>query len=139
MNRKAIGVRITVIVLIALAAFIVAQRLQGYRKPIQRDVSIYAVIGHELLRGRPLYSDLLELRPPAVMVTFAVGEAIVGYGRHTIFLLYVTATITLCSECSTPHQWAKGGRPPGYGRRRSGPFSPAVTALRRASLIRKFS
>ncbi len=92
-NRKARGVRITAIVLIALAVFIVAERLWGYRRPIQRDVSIYAVIGHELLSGRPLYSDLLELRPPAVMVTFAIGEAIAGYGRQTIFLLYVTATI----------------------------------------------
>ncbi len=87
------GVRVTAIVLTALAVFIVAERLWAYRKPIQRDVSIYAVIGHELLSGRQLYSDLLELRPPAVMVTYAIGEAIVGYGRHTILLLYVTATI----------------------------------------------
>lgn len=94
MNRKATGVPVTAIVLAALAVFIVAERLWAYRKPIQRDVSIYAVIGHELLSGRQLYSDLLELRPPAVMVTFAIGEAIAGYGRHTIFLLYVTATIT---------------------------------------------
>lgn len=92
-NRKATSFPITAIVLVALASFIVTERSWGYRKPIQRDVSIYAVIGHELLSGRPLYSDLLELRPPAVMVTFAVGEAIIGYGRHTIFLLYITATI----------------------------------------------
>ncbi|MBA3323014.1 MAG: hypothetical protein H0T45_16445, partial [Pyrinomonadaceae bacterium] len=90
MSSKSTNARITAIVLIALAAFIVAERVWAYRKPIQRDVSIYAVIGHELLGGRPLYSDLLELRPPAVMVTYAIGEAIVGYGRHTILLLYVT-------------------------------------------------
>ena len=93
-SSKSINVRSTAMVLIALAAFIVAERLWAYRKPIQRDVSIYAVIGHELLGGRPLYSDLLELRPPAVLVTYAIGEALVGYGRHTLLVLYVTATIS---------------------------------------------
>jgi len=93
-SSKSINVRAVAIVLIALAALIVAERLWSYDKLIERDVSIYAVIGHELLGGRSLYSDLPELRPPAVMVTYAIGEAIVGYGRHTLLLLYVTATIS---------------------------------------------
>lgn len=92
-NTAAGRVRVTSMVLIALAAFIVFEGLWAYRRPLHRDISIYAVLGHELLRGRPLYSDLLELRPPAVIVTYAVAEAIAGYGRHTFFLLYVTASI----------------------------------------------
>ncbi|MDQ3684133.1 MAG: hypothetical protein M3430_00835 [Acidobacteriota bacterium] len=93
MNAKASSARIAGVILITFAALIAAERLWAYDKPIEKDVSIYAVLGHELLAGRALYSDLLELRPPAVMVTYAAAEAVVGYGRRTIFLLYVVTTI----------------------------------------------
>lgn len=94
LNTRARHFLVVVIALIALAAFIVAERLWAYDKPIQRDVSIYAVIGHEHLAGRPLYSDLLELRPPAVMLSFAGAEAIAGYGRPSVLLLYLLTAIT---------------------------------------------
>lgn len=84
------------IILLILASLIVVGSLWTLRKPLNRDVSIYAVIGHELLAGRPLYSDLLEQRPPATMVSYAITEAVAGYGPHTIYLLHVTvAVITL--------------------------------------------
>lgn len=92
-SRPSINVRTTAVVIFLLAAFIVAERIWTYNKPVRRDVGIYAVIGHELLGGRPLYSDLLELRPPAVLVTYAIGETVTGYGRLTLFLLYVIPTI----------------------------------------------
>jgi 4-amino-4-deoxy-L-arabinose transferase-like glycosyltransferase len=90
---RQISRRAAAVILTTLAAFILLEGVWSYRRPIHRDVSIYAVIGHEMLRGRPLYSDLLELRPPAVMVTYAAAEAVLGYGRHTILTLYVAASV----------------------------------------------
>jgi hypothetical protein len=88
--------RVPVLVLALLAVFIAAERLWSYGKPVGRDVSLYAVMGHELLAGRPLYSDLLEQRPPATMVSYAAAEYVVGYGRQTVYTInVVVALITL--------------------------------------------
>ncbi|HXL72296.1 MAG TPA: hypothetical protein VN963_01615, partial [bacterium] len=56
----------------------------------------YAVIGHELLKGRSLYSDLWDHKPPAIHITFSIAEKIVGYGQSEIYFLgLVTALLTL--------------------------------------------
>lgn len=70
-----------------LVLLIGAQRWVTLAKPIDRDVMAYAVIGHELLAGRELYSDLWDHKPPAIYASFAVAELVAGYGPPQILLL----------------------------------------------------
>jgi 4-amino-4-deoxy-L-arabinose transferase-like glycosyltransferase len=62
-------------------------------------VTIYAVIAHEMLGGRALYSDLWDHKPPAIYVTYAAAELIPGNGRDSIFLLNVAAAVATLLAC----------------------------------------
>ncbi|BAP55027.1 hypothetical protein THII_0730 [Thioploca ingrica] len=53
----------------------------------------YAVMAHEMLAGRELYSDLWNHHPPGSILTYAAAELITGYGPHSIYLLNVVAAI----------------------------------------------
>ena len=57
---------IPLVILLGLSAVIFLQRLHTYHEPLERDLTLYAVIGHEMLGGRALYSDLCENKPPAI-------------------------------------------------------------------------
>jgi hypothetical protein len=81
------------LILAGLAAVIFLQRLHTYEEPLERDLTLYAVIGHELLGGRALYADLCENKPPAVFLTYAAAEKLVGYGPGAIFLLGISAAL----------------------------------------------
>ncbi len=84
--------RLTAWVLLALAAvLIVGERWHTYSEPLERDITTYAVIGEELLKGRALYSDLWDHKPPAIHAAFALAEAIAGEGPLAVFLLNVLA------------------------------------------------
>jgi len=67
-------------------------RLRTYGEPFERDIMLYAVVGHELLHGAHLYVDVLDHKPPAVYATFAVAEAAVGYGPQAIYLIGVACS-----------------------------------------------
>jgi hypothetical protein len=83
-------------ILLGLSALIGLQRLYTWHEPLERDLTLYAVIGHELLAGRSLYSDLCENKPPAIFVTYAAAEWLAGYGPTAIYLLgAIAAIITL--------------------------------------------
>ncbi len=68
-------------------------RALTFAEPLERDQSIYAVAAHEMLAGRPLYSDIWDIKPPAIYLTYAAAEAVAGYGRGEIYLLGVVAAI----------------------------------------------
>ena len=54
------------------------------------------MIGHELLKGRQLYADLWDHKPPAIHATYALAELVTGYGPQQLYLLHMAAlTITL--------------------------------------------
>ena len=91
--------RVVVPALIGLAALIFVLRLHTYNEPLERDLTTYAVVAHELLGGRALYSDLWDHKPPAIHVTYAVGELVAGYGRDSIFFLSVTASVLIMLAC----------------------------------------
>ena len=80
-----------VIVAILAAAFFViaAQRLRTFDQVPNRDVLLYGVIGHELLNGRQLYSDLWDHKPPLIYVSYAFAETLVGFGEQQLYLLAV--------------------------------------------------
>lgn len=68
-------------------------RLHTYDEPLERDITTYAVIGHEMLQGRALYSDLWDHKPPAIHATFAFAEWAVGYGDGAIYALGLGAAL----------------------------------------------
>ena len=72
-----------------LLAALCLQRLRTRDEPFQRDIMTYAVIGHELVMGNDLYSDVLDHKPPAVYATFGLAELLVGYGPAEVYLVNV--------------------------------------------------
>jgi hypothetical protein len=76
--------------------FIAGVKGQTYTGPIRGDQTTWAIVAHEMLNGRRLYSDLWDHKPPAIHLTYALGELLVGYGTHQVYLLYmVGSTLTL--------------------------------------------
>jgi 4-amino-4-deoxy-L-arabinose transferase-like glycosyltransferase len=51
------------------------------------------MIGHGLLLGQPLYSYLWDQKPPAIYITYAIGELIFGFGNNAIYGITVVGTI----------------------------------------------
>lgn len=85
--------------LAGLCVLIFSLRLHTYDEPLERDLTTYAVIAHEMLNGKNLYSDLWDHKPPAIHVTYAAAELIAGYGRNSIFLMNVAAAIATLLAC----------------------------------------
>ncbi len=87
---------IPLLILLGLSALIGLQRLYTWREPLEMDLSLYAVVGHEFLAGRSFYSDLCDNKPPAIFITYAAAEWLAGYGPTAIYLLgTIAAIITL--------------------------------------------
>ncbi|MGH7738842.1 MAG: hypothetical protein ACREL1_01730, partial [bacterium] len=70
-----------------LSLILTWERFHTYWEPQQSMVTTAALIGHGLLEGRPLYSDLWDCHPPAFYGSYAFAEALSGYGPYSIFLL----------------------------------------------------
>lgn len=81
--------------LLILGGIILAQRFHTFNEPLERDIGVYAVVAHEMLAGRPLYSDLWEHRPPAIFLSYAAAEKLFGYGTPTIFLLSLILSLII--------------------------------------------
>ncbi|MEP7014212.1 MAG: hypothetical protein ABI925_02110 [Verrucomicrobiota bacterium] len=99
-----------VAVLVVLCGLIFFSRLHTYDEPLDRDLTTYAVIAHEMLSGKALYSDLWDHKPPAIHVTYAAAELIAGYGRDSIFLMNITAAVATLLACYWAGSAAGGGR-----------------------------
>jgi 4-amino-4-deoxy-L-arabinose transferase-like glycosyltransferase len=96
--------------LIGLCALIFSLRLHTYNEPLERDLTTYAVIAHEMLNGKNLYSDLWDHKPPATHVTYAAAETIAGYGKDSILLMNVVAAIATLLICYWAGSSTGGGR-----------------------------
>lgn len=90
----------TAAALLLCVAAIFGARLHTFDEPLERDLTTYAAIGHEMLHGRPLYSDLWDHKPPAIHITYAAAEICAGYGPHAIFLLGVTSALLTLAALS---------------------------------------
>jgi hypothetical protein len=91
-------VRRSWLILLALGCGIALARIRTWDEPLERDLTTYAVIGHNLLQGRSLYSDLWDNKPPAIFVTYALSEYLFGYGPASVYALNVFASLlTLCA------------------------------------------
>jgi hypothetical protein len=85
------NISVSIVILLFLVLTIAAARLASYNEPFERDITIYAVLGHEILLGRRMYSDLWDHKPPGVHYTYMFAEAVAGYGPGAIYLLNVLA------------------------------------------------
>src|SRR5436190_11510735 len=97
-------------VLVGLCVLIFSLRLHTYNEPLERDLTTYAVIAHEMLNGKNLYSDLWDHKPPATHVTYAAAELVAGYGKDSILLMNVVAAIATLLICYWAGSSAGGGR-----------------------------
>ena len=90
--------------LLVLCGLLVLLRLHTYDEPLERDITTYAVIGHELLGGKALYTDLWDHKPPAIYVTYAAAELLSGYGRDSISSLTLPRASRRCWDATSPAQ-----------------------------------
>jgi hypothetical protein len=79
--------------LVALGFIIFAERWHTADEAFERDIGSHAVIAHEMLAGRSLYSDLWDSKPPAVWLSYAAAELICGYGPSEVLFLGVVAAL----------------------------------------------
>ena len=99
------------VVLLALYALLFAQLYKTRAEPMERDQMTYAVVAHEMLGGRALYSDIFDQKPPAIYLTYAQAEKTFGYNRRMIFLLtLIPAGLTLCGMFVTGGAISPGRR-----------------------------
>ena len=118
--------------LIGLCALIFSLRLHTYDEPLERDLTTYAVIAHQMLNGKSLYSDLWDHKPPAIYVTHALAILLVGQGPGAIYLLNVAAAVATLLGVYVAAS-AVGGFAAGSGARCSGRSSPATCGCRPTS------
>ncbi|MBC8376466.1 MAG: glycosyltransferase family 39 protein [FCB group bacterium] len=83
----------TVVVFILAIIFIFAAALHSLGEPLERDLTTYGYIGHALLSGEQLYSDLWDHKPPGIHIAFALAEIIWGYGQQSISFIWVLISI----------------------------------------------
>jgi 4-amino-4-deoxy-L-arabinose transferase-like glycosyltransferase len=100
---------VPLVALIALSGLIILSRLHTYEEPLERDITTYAVIAHEMIGGKALYSDLWDHKPPAIHVTYAAAELFAGYGRDSIFLLNIAAALGTLLACYFAGSALRGG------------------------------
>ncbi len=84
---------ISALVFIFAISFIFFSALHSIDEPLERDLTTYGYIGHSLLQGERLYTDLWDHKPPGIHLAFALAELIWGYGQHSITFLWIVLMI----------------------------------------------
>ena len=85
--------------LLLLTTWLIFSRAHTYHEPLERDITTYALVAHELIGGKSLYTEVWDHKPPAIHATYALAEVIVGFGRNSIFLMNVTAALMTLVGC----------------------------------------
>lgn len=84
---------LSVVVFICALIFIFNSGLHSLEEPLERDLTTYGYIGHALLSGEHLYSELWDHKPPGIHIAYAVSELIWGYGQISITFMWIVVTI----------------------------------------------
>jgi hypothetical protein len=79
--------------LAAMAVLVVLARSVTYDEPLENDVAGYEVTGREMDRGRPLYSDLWDRKPPLLYGVFAVAHQLTTSDRQAVFGVNIAASL----------------------------------------------
>jgi 4-amino-4-deoxy-L-arabinose transferase-like glycosyltransferase len=84
------------VLLFALVTYILRWRLLDI--PLERDEGGFAYMGYSWIKGTPLFSDYVDVKPPLVYILYGVFESIFGAtskGIHTgLFIFNLGFTIT---------------------------------------------
>ena len=84
---------ISALIFISAIVFIFASALHSMDEPLERDITTYGYIGHALLSGESLYTDLWDHKPPGIHITFALAELVWGYGQQSISFIWALISI----------------------------------------------
>jgi len=85
-------------VLLALAAALLL-RLDTFYEAFERDLMIYSTIAGDLLRGKLLYVDAWDIKPPAVFWTYAAAARLYGTSPAAIWVLGLITTVGTAIAC----------------------------------------
>ena len=87
--------RAILVAFLILASMLIVSRWKLRHEPLDRDISTYAVIGREMLEGRPLYGDLWDHKPPGIHLIFAGATAVVGPGVPAVLVVNIVCSLAL--------------------------------------------
>ncbi|HUG01808.1 MAG TPA: glycosyltransferase family 39 protein, partial [Longimicrobiales bacterium] len=86
-------------ILLTLAVAAAAARIPFAWQYPNPDISLFSVVGHRLLQGDALYTDVFDIKPPLTFLLYALSEALVGQGAGQIILLGAAASISAMAGC----------------------------------------
>lgn len=79
--------------LAGMVVLVMLLRLHCADEPLERDITTYAYIAHNLLDGEHLYTELWDHKPPGIYLVFALGQSVFGYNQFTITALGIIFTL----------------------------------------------
>jgi hypothetical protein len=88
---------------VLLGACLLLRVVSLVRPCLSDDEAIYAVVAREMLRGRTLYGEIVDHKPPLIYATYAATQALAGpVGGmallHLVTIVVVFATALLLAE-----------------------------------------
>ncbi|MCK5243193.1 glycosyltransferase family 39 protein [bacterium] len=83
----------SIIALVAIIGLSIFLRLNTIKEPLTLDMCVYAYVGHQMLEGEKLYSDLVDNKPPGIYFLYMFAEMIGGYNQYTYYWLGIIFTI----------------------------------------------
>jgi len=95
--------------LLVFAATLAADRLIVPQMPLSPDSTAYAIIGHGLLNGQTLYTDVWDHKPPVIYITYAAAEILLGYSPQTIVLLNIFISLIVMFGLFYAGKTGRGG------------------------------
>lgn len=108
-SSASISTCFAVVVMVIFSALIAVDRIYGPAVPINVDPASYAVVAHELMDGKQLYTDIWDHKPPAPFITYALAEIAFGYSPQTLQVLsYVVCLMVLWGIFLTAKQGPGG-------------------------------
>ncbi len=81
---------------IAIMFVLTYLRYHSLGEPLERDVTTYAYIAHEMLSGEQLYSVLWDHKPPAIYWIYMLAELVGGYTPEAITYLGIVFSLLSC-------------------------------------------
>ena len=82
--------------LVVLVAAIAMERLYTLEEAFERDLMAYMMVADGILDGRPLYSEMWDIKPPGIHWTYALFAAVFGVTPLAIWAMgLVAASLTL--------------------------------------------
>lgn len=105
--------RLIIALMLGLSALIAIDRTYAPKVPINVDPASYAVISHELLDGKQLYTDIWDHKPPAPFVTFAIAEIALGYSPQTLYVLNLIVSLVVLWGIFLAARYGPGGQTAG--------------------------